>query len=298
MSLLSKVGRAVRHPWQIHFGRVLEQVWTKVVPLTFVQSLQWDKLERTWLAYGVLHAALEATALGLPAISVVEFGVAGGSGLLLLEEYAEEVERITAVQCHVIGFDGGEGMPKPIDHRDLPYVWQPGFFRMDVDALKKRLRRAQLVIGNVAETVPEFVAKSDTPPIGFVSFDLDFYWSTMEAFRLFAHVSDRLLPRVFCYFDDCIGDDWELHSSHAGELLAIADFNAQHPQRKIAPIYGLRHKRRRPAAWNDMMFVMHCFDHGRYNDHVHPNRDWQLQLGRAGDATRLLAWLAMSATIA
>jgi hypothetical protein len=27
-----------------------------------------------------------------------------------------------------------------------------------------------------------------------------------------------------------------------------------------------------------MMFVMHCFDHGRYNDHVRSDRDWQLRL--------------------
>ena len=229
-----------------------------------------------------MQAALEAKALGLPAISAVEFGVAGGNGLVLLEQYAEQVERATSVRCHVIGFDGGEGMPEPVDYRDLPYIWQPGFFKMDVERLKKRLRGAELVLGDVAQTVIEFNARGTAPPIGFVSFDLDFYWSTMEAFRLFDQAPERLLPRVFCYFDDCIGDDWELHSRFAGELLAIEDFNRQHPMRKVAPIYGLSHKRRRPAAWNDMTFVMHCFDHPRYNDHVHPNRDWHLPLKAGG----------------
>jgi hypothetical protein len=253
MGLLGKVGRAIRNPW-----RVLEHIGDLISPPPFLEALQWDKLERTWLAYGLLHAALEAKALGIPAISAVEFGVAGGNGLVLLEQYAEHVERATSIRCHVIGFDGGDGMPEPIDHRDLPYIWQPGFFRMDIDLLKKRLRRAQLILGNVAHTVPEFNARGDAPPIGFVSFDLDFYWSTMEAFRLFDQAPEGLLPRVFCYFDDCIGDDWELHSQFAGELLAIGNFNDQHPSRKIAPIYGMRHKRRRPAQWNDMMFVMHC----------------------------------------
>lgn len=278
MSILTKIGRALRHPWQIHPARVFEHLWTRIVPLTFVEQVQWDKLERPWLAYGVLQAALEAKALGIPAISVVEFGVAGGNGLVLLEQYAEQVEHVTSVRCHVIGFDAGDGMPKPVDYRDLPYIWQPGFFRMDVDALKKRLRRAQLVLGDVAQTVPDFVARNDAPPVGFVSFDLDFYWSTMVALKLFDQTAQRLLPRVFCYFDDCIGNDWELHSPFAGELLAIDDFNRQHAARKIAPIYGLQHKRRRPAPWNDMMFVMHCFEHPRYNEHVYPNRDWQLQL--------------------
>jgi hypothetical protein len=278
MSVLGKIGRALRHPWQVHPWRVFEHFWIRNVSLAFVEALQWDKLERTWLAYGVLQAALEAKALHIPAISVAEFGVAGGNGLVLLEQYAEQVERVTSVRCHVIGFDGGDGMPKPVDYRDLPYVWQPGFFRSDVAALQQRLSRAELIIGDVAQTVPAFIARADAPPLGFVSFDLDFYSSTMAAFRIFDQAPDRLLPRVFCYFDDCIGDDWELHSPFAGELLAISDFNAQQAGRKIAPIYGLRHKRRRPEPWNDMTFVMHSFEHPRYNDHVHAKRDWQLPL--------------------
>src|SRR5262245_22400563 len=119
MSLKRKVANALRHPWQIHPKSVFEYFWTRMIPLTFTEALQWDKLERTWLAYGVMQAAVQAKALGLPAISVVEFGVAGGSGLLLLEQYAEEVERASGVRCHVFGFDAGEGMPKPVDHRDL-----------------------------------------------------------------------------------------------------------------------------------------------------------------------------------
>ena len=279
MNLIRKLGRAFRHPWQVHPGRVFEHFWTRVVPLSFVESVRWDRLERTWLAYGVLQAALQAKALGVPAISVVEFGVAGGNGLVLLEQYAEQVERVTSVRCHVFGFDSGGGLPKPVDYRDLPYIWQPGFFGMDVNLLQKRLRRAQLVLGEVADTVPQFIANGNAPPIGFVSFDLDFYSSTMEALGLFGQAVDRLLPRVFCYFDDCVGDDWELHSQYAGVLLAISDFNGRQAMRKIAPIYGLRHKRRRPAAWNDMMFVLHSFEHARYNDHVHPNRNWHLPLG-------------------
>ena len=263
MSLLGKVGRAIKD---------------RIVPPPFIERLERDKLDRMPYAYGLFRAALEAKALGIPAISAVEFGVAGGNGLLALESYAEEIERETSVRCHVFGFDSGDGMPPPIDYRDMPHIWQPGFFRMDVDLLKQRLGRAQLILGNVAETVPQFAARSDVPPVGFVSFDLDFYSSTVEAFRLFDQPSNRLLPRVFCYFDDCIGDDWELHSPFAGELLAIDEFNRQHPARKVAPIYGLRHKRWRPAQWNDMMFVMHCFDHPRYTEHVSPRRDWQLPL--------------------
>jgi hypothetical protein len=273
MGLLGKLGRALLNP-----GRVLEHLWDQISPPPFLEGLKWDKLERMSYAYGLYQAALQAKALGIPAISAVEFGVAGGNGLVALEKYAEEVEKETSVRCHVFGFDMGEGLPAPVDYRDMPYIWQPGFFRMDVELLKLRLHRAELILGDVAKTIPEFASRADLPPLGFVSFDLDFYWSTMEALRLFEQTPDRLLPRVFCYFDDTIGDDWELHSPFAGELLAINDFIQKHPSRKLAPIHGLRHKRRRPAMWNDMMFVMHCFDHPRYNDHLEAKRDWQLPL--------------------
>jgi hypothetical protein len=44
---------------------------------------------------------------------------------------------------------------------------------MDVDAVKRRLRHAELVLGDVAVTVPQFLSQLDTP-IGFISFDLDY----------------------------------------------------------------------------------------------------------------------------
>lgn len=40
--------------------------------------------------------------------------------------------------------------------------------------------------------------------------------------------------------------------------------------RKVAPIHGLRHKRAIPSWWNDVMFVMHAFDHSKYNTYTNP----------------------------
>jgi hypothetical protein len=96
MCWLDKVGRAIRNP-----GRLLEHIWDQIVPPSFLEGLQWDKLERMAYAYGLYQAALEAKALGIPAISAVEFGVAGGNGLVALERYAEHVERERrcAVMC-------------------------------------------------------------------------------------------------------------------------------------------------------------------------------------------------------
>ena len=175
------------------------------------------------------------------------------------------------------GFDAGSGMPTPIDYRDLPYVWQPGFFEMDEAALRARLKRSELLIGDVHDTIPEFVARDDFPPIGFVSFDLDYYSSTVAAMKLLETTAAQRLPRVYCYFDDVLGDDMEIHSRFVGELLAIEEFNRAHDDVKVAPIHGLAHKRHIAAAWNDQIYVSHAFTHPEYDTHIHPS-DWDLRL--------------------
>ena len=97
-------------------------------------------------AWGVLQAAHLAKALGMKQVSVIEFGVAGGNGLVALDQIAEKVEAILDVNIHVYGFDTGVGLPKPTDYRDLPSLWVEGAFPMDVGRLKKRLTRAELVL--------------------------------------------------------------------------------------------------------------------------------------------------------
>jgi len=44
---------------------------------------------RPQFLYGVGEAARTASRLGIPAISVIEFGVAAGAGLLALEDVAD-----------------------------------------------------------------------------------------------------------------------------------------------------------------------------------------------------------------
>lgn len=213
--------------------------------------------------WGTLCAAYLAKALGYPRISVIEFGVAGGGGLIKLEEIAAWVERQTGVVIDVYGFDTGTGLTKPQDYRDLPQLWREGDYKMDVDRLRSRLTRARLVLGPVERTVPEFLAESPAP-VGFVAFDLDLYSSTMHAFRLFEAADGALLPRVVCYFDDIIGFS---HGDFNGERLAIHDFNDDHELRKISPIYGLRHVLDMDKVWTEMMFMFHAFDHARYNEY-------------------------------
>ena len=116
-----------------------------------------------------------------------------------------------------------------------------------------------------------------------MSFDLDFYSSTVSAFKIFDLPHANFLPRTYCYFDDCLGDDWELHCDFTGELLAISEFNARNKMMKVAKIHGFREGRRFPSSWNEVMFVHHRFDHPMYNELVHGRQDWQMPL--AADET-------------
>jgi len=217
-------------------------------------------------AWGVLQGAHLGRALGLKRISVIEFGVAGGNGLVALDRIAERVEAILNVEIDVYGFDTGVGLPKPTDYRDLPSLWAEGAFAMDVERLKKRLSRARLMLGPVEKTLPEFIA-SGPAPVGFISFDLDYYSSTVQAFKLLDADEKLLLPRIYCYFDDILG---HIYSDFTGERLAIREFNAGHTTRKISPIYGLKYFLPKPLdqqEWAEMFFLAHLFDHRLYSAH-------------------------------
>jgi len=221
---------------------------------------------RPYYTWGVLQGAHLAWAIGINRVSVVEFGVAGGNGLVALERIAERVEQTLGVGIDVYGFDTGGGLPKPLDYRDCPNLWSPGYYPMDKEKLQRRLRRAQLVLGLVEDTVSKFI-ESKPSPVAFVSFDLDYYSSTMQAFKLLEAEEALLLPRVHCYFDDIIGFTY---SDYNGERLAISEFNAGHPMRKISPIYGLKHflpEAHAQSWWSEMFYMAHIFDHELYNRH-------------------------------
>lgn len=231
---------------------------------------------RPQYAYLVYQAARLASALHEPRVSILEFGVAGGAGLLALESHAEEIEKIFPVQIEVYGFDSGAGLPPPMDYRDLPYHWQPGFFQIDVAKLQQRLTRSRLVLGNVTETVNTFFEDQHPAPIGAISFDLDFYSSTVAALRLLDANDRHFLPRMFCYFDDTLGEI-EFYSDFAGERLAIQEFNDFHPCMKFSPAYHLRSV---PAApvWHHQIWVLHNFRHPQYNTFVADDKNQQLSI--------------------
>src|SRR5258706_1895137 len=147
------------------------------LPLSWFFKLRMhiDGIDRPYYAYGLYQAALEAKALGIQRISAYEFGVAAGTGLLILEQLSREITHLTGVHIDVYGFDLEVGLPKASGYKDVPYIWRKGFYKMNVGQLKKKLQSStKLVLGNVKKTVLTF-AKTNFAPIGFIAFDLDYY---------------------------------------------------------------------------------------------------------------------------
>jgi hypothetical protein len=224
-------------------------------------------VERPHYAYCLYQAAKLAKKLGHGRISAIEFGVAGGNGLVVLEQHAREISKIFSIEIEVYGFDTGEGLPEPADYRDLPYHWQAGFFKMDIPALQARLTSAKLVLGDIKETAKTFFAEYDPAPVGFVIHDFDFYSSTAMGLKLFEGDEKYFLPRVYCYFDDVIGTENELYNEFTGELLAIDEFNRGHENIKLA---RSRHFLNQLilGVWINQIWICHFFTHSKYSQFV------------------------------
>jgi hypothetical protein len=259
---------SVSEPTPIRFLvlRALDSVFNF---LSYESKLRVRSITRSQYGFGLLHAGRLAARLGIQRISALEFGVAGGNGLLALEDHARRVNRETGVQIDIYGFDSGSGLPAPSDFRDMPYAWEQGFYAMDADRLKDRLRSAKLIIGDVRDTVRHF-GDENPAPIGFISFDLDYYSSTTAALEVLDLPFEKLLPRIFCYFDDVAGGPSYCYNEFTGELLAINEFNQSRADRKLAKIAGLRHNfRSLPTLWHEQMYVAHIFNHPHYNTPTH-----------------------------
>lgn len=248
----------------------------------FRTKVAWDLVQRPHYAYGLMEAADQARQAGVDTFTAIEFGVAGGEGLINLCLLAQKVTAATGVKIKIAGFDSGTGMPPPVDWRDHPEYFRAGDFGMDQAALSARLTsNCRLVVGPVNETVPEFLRTSLTPeaPLGFVAFDLDYYSSTRQALDLLVDPqAAKYLFLPILYFDDIVLAsycDW------AGELLAINEFNAEHSMRKIQQYRFLRSRRIfKNARWIDQIFLLHLFDHPRLGAAHQPRQMQNIYLGQ------------------
>jgi hypothetical protein len=236
--------------------RIFCKAIIKRLPLSIRVKAQWDVASRPHYLLGVLAAADEAIQEGVEAISVFEFGVAGGNGLLTLQQIARAVQAETGVRIAVYGFDTGSGLPDLTgDYRDYPDHWQTGDYPMNEDALRRKLMPStSLVIGNIRDTLPSHLPHIQEH-IGFVAVDVDVYSSTCDVLRMFSNGARRMLRRVYMYFDDV---DLMFTHRFAGELLAMDEFNHASSSVKIDKWKGIKKHRPFPeAGWLDRMFIAH-----------------------------------------
>jgi hypothetical protein len=251
--LIAMLSRAAKEP---PFRLLAKQI-LRSLPTSFRLKSEWDAVSRPSYLTGVLAAADQAGREGVSQISVVEFGVAGGQGLVALQEIAEAVERETKVQISVYGFDTGRGLPQlKGDHRDHPDRWIAGDYKMDEPLLRSRLTsRTTLVLGEIKDTVADFVQNTQRSPLGFVAVDVDLYSSSRDALQIISLPGKRMLLHMPMYFDDI---KRIFNHRFAGELLAIEEFNAVHQNVKIDRWHGITDGRAFPESdWLDRMYVAH-----------------------------------------
>jgi len=233
----------------------------------YQRRLELGLVERPHYGYCVYNAAVLARKFGHRKISVLEFGVAGGEGLINLEYHAQEIEKLLGIEIEIYGFDTGEGLPEPIDYRDMPHLWKKSFYKADVPMLQTKLKKANLVLGDIKKTSQDFFKKYNPAPIGAIVYDLDFYSSTVSALKMLEAGEKYYLPRVFCYADDTLGSELELYSDYTGERLAINEFNLNHDSIKMALPYYLL-SRKVVKYWYHQIWICHFFTHSRYNDFI------------------------------
>lgn len=247
------------------------EVSAKLGLLGVVDRVYLDKYPYPHYAYGVFVACLQAKMLGLSRVTCIEFGVAGGNGLVAMESAAHDIGRTVSVDVDVVGVDcGSSGLPSTNDTRDIVYWFKFGAYQMDVPKLRARLKTARLILGDIRDVLSELLV-SLRGPIGFCSFDMDYYSSTASALRIFDASECTRMPRVLIYADDIYGyHDLNIMCEELGEECAFREFNHDQPAKRILPIRGLEHKRPRPAAWNRKMYALHDFSHPLYNQCINP----------------------------
>jgi len=247
-------------------GKIINKFRRKRKLDSFDIRMEKHSLERMEYAYICFNAAKLAKKLGHNRISVIEYGVAGGRGLLILEEYVSEIKKLLGVEIDIYGFDSGKGLPKPVDYRDLPYHWKEGFFNIDENFLRSKLKFANLVIGDIELTSKTFFSKYKPAPIGAIVHDFDYYSSTKIALSMLKEDKKYFLPRVYCYFDDTIGGEIELFNDYTGERLAINEFNSSNDDIKLAIPYHLIAKGN--EQWHHQIWICHFFKHHQYNTFI------------------------------
>lgn len=89
---------------------------------------QYGLIARANYLYGMLRAADVAKYCGKQSVTIIEFGVASGAGLLNLVGLAPMIEKETGIQLRIVSFDTGQGLPSVHGYKDHPELWRTGDF--------------------------------------------------------------------------------------------------------------------------------------------------------------------------
>lgn len=239
---------------------------------SFKKRVEYDLVPRQPYAFGIQAAADAAKAAGILKITIIEFGVAAGAGLLNMCWIAERVRKETGIEFDIVGFDSGTGMPPPIDYRDHPEKYFTGDFPpVNREQLINSLPdNARIIFGDLKQSISQF-RNELIHPIGFVSVDVDYYWSAKECLEVLTFLPQFYLPFVYTYFDDLQDID---DNEFCGELLAIKEFNQEFEYRKITIANCLSNLRIfKQSVWLNQIYLTHIFDHqARSIDYIKARR--------------------------
>jgi len=232
------------------------------------QAAFFDALPYMPYALGLQIAARYAKTFGYDRFTAIEFGVAGGNGLLALANHAKKLQAVTGVKVETVGFDYGSGLPPATDWRDAPWLYNPGDYPCDIPKLVSRLNgRAELVLGDIADTFPRWLMDAHAP-IGFMSIDVDYYSSTAGILNALQHCAPTcLLPISSFYLDDilCFGVP-----RCTGEFAAAQEFNSVCANRRfIDAAEWIALQRPFRPLWLKRMFDLYCFDHPKMTHAEH-----------------------------
>ena len=231
---------------------------------SFIAKERYCLIDRDYHAYALLKSALYAKSMGYKGISCIEFGVASGNGIINILKISEHVTKLSGVDIRIYGFDTSTGLPLALDYRDNPDKWRAGDYPMPkAEELSKIVgEKGKLYLGLIKDTLEVFRDEMDKDyPIGFISFDVDYYSSTKDAMKLIDLGPDFFIPIVHCYFDDCYGSMFA--NEFCGELLAIKEFNQENDMKTIVKdrVVKKAHSQIDFQDFFEKMYFLHFFDH-------------------------------------
>tara|TARA_Y100000590_G_scaffold464261_1_gene633272 strand:+ start:239 stop:1066 length:828 start_codon:yes stop_codon:yes gene_type:complete len=211
----------------------------------------------------LLESCKEAKKIGYNEISVLELGVAGGNGMVSLENYKKKIEKILDIKINIYGFDTGEGLPVSKLKEDLPFVLKKGQFKIDKEQLERKIN-SKIFYGDIKDTIEEFCNLSPKN-ISVIFFDLDFYSSTASFLKKINIWGKFISPRVYCYFDDLFY--YNYISEFNGELLAIKEFNKENQDFKIGTNIDHVADFKFPLG-KGLLYTLHNFNHEDYLKYI------------------------------